>query len=96
MGRHRPSARKPEDLASEPGKLTLALAITRAHNGVDVNRGPLVVCSPAEPRAIRIETTPRIGATSADRPLRFLTQGRKRPVIKPRRFRNAARATRLC
>ena len=63
MRRRRPAARKPEDLASGPGKLTLALAITRAHNGVDVTRGPLVVRAPAEPRAIRIETTPRIGIT---------------------------------
>jgi DNA-3-methyladenine glycosylase len=73
MRRRRPAARKPEDLASGPGKLTLALAITRAHNGADVTRGPLVVRAPAEPRAIDIETTPRIGITKcADRPLRFL------------------------
>src|SRR5580698_1153063 len=73
MRRRRPAARKPEDLASRPGKLTLALAITRAHNGVDVTRGSLVVRAPAEPRAIHIETTPRIGITKcADRPLRFL------------------------
>jgi len=72
MRRRRP-ARKLEDLASGPGKLTLALAITRAHNGVDVTRGALVVRAPAEPRVIPIETTPRIGITKcADWPLRFL------------------------
>jgi DNA-3-methyladenine glycosylase len=77
MRRRRPSARKPEDLASGPGKLTMALAITLAHNGVDVTRGALVVRAPAEPRAIRIETTPRIGITKcADRLLRFLTHDR--------------------
>ena len=73
MLRRRPAARKPEDLASGPGKLTLALAITRAHNGADVTRGPLVVRAPAQPRALGIETTPRIGITKcADWPLRFL------------------------
>src|SRR6202167_2145872 len=73
MRRRRPAARRPEDLASGPGKLTLALAITRAHNGADVTRGPLVVHAPAEPRVIDIETTPRIGITKcADWPLRFL------------------------
>jgi DNA-3-methyladenine glycosylase len=73
MRRRRPAARKPEDLASGPGKLTLALAITRAHNGVDVTRGSLVVRAPAEPRVQHIETTPRIGITKcADWPLRFV------------------------
>jgi DNA-3-methyladenine glycosylase len=73
MRRRRPAARTPDDLASGPGKLTLALAITRSHNGADVTRGALVVRAPAEPRAIHIETTPRIGiAKCADWPLRFL------------------------
>jgi DNA-3-methyladenine glycosylase len=76
MHRRRPAARKPEDLASGPGKLTLALAITRAHNGADVTRGPLVVRAPAEPRVLHIETTPRIGITKcADWPLRFVVRG---------------------
>src|SRR5580658_4983114 len=73
MHGRRPAARKTEGLASGPGKLTLALAITRAHNGVDVTRGSLVVRAPAEPRAFHIETTPRIGISKcADWPLRFL------------------------
>src|SRR5260370_30291456 len=48
MQRRRPAARKPGDLASGPGKLTLALAITRRENGADVTRGSLVVRDPAE------------------------------------------------
>jgi DNA-3-methyladenine glycosylase len=81
--RRRPSARKLEDLASGPGKLTLALAITRAQNGADVTRGSLVVREPAEPRAIEIHITPRIGITQcADLPLRFLIRG-NRYVSKP-------------
>src|SRR5450755_899793 len=43
MRHRRPAARKPEDLAGGPGKLTLAMGITRAHNGADVTRGALVV-----------------------------------------------------
>jgi DNA-3-methyladenine glycosylase len=53
MRSRRPSARKPEQLASGPGKLTLALAITLQHNGVDVTRGSLVVREPLEKRRIR-------------------------------------------
>ena len=78
MRRRRPAARKPEDLASGPGKLTLAMAITRAQNGVDVTRGRLVVREPAESRHFEIETTPRIGITQcADLPLRFLIPGNR-------------------
>jgi len=75
MRQRRPAARRVEDLASGPGKLTLALGITRAHNGADLTRGPLVVREPAVPRAFEIMTTPRIGITQcADLPLRFLVK----------------------
>ena len=81
-----PTARKPEDLAGGPGKLTLAMAITRAHNGVDVTRGALTVREPLERRAIEIAVTPRIGITQcADWPLRFLIRG-NRYVSGPRRM----------
>jgi DNA-3-methyladenine glycosylase len=78
MQRRRPAARKLEDLASGPGKLTLAMAITRAQNGADVTHGPLVVREPADPRTLAIDVTPRIGITqNADLPLRFLVRGNK-------------------
>jgi DNA-3-methyladenine glycosylase len=78
MRSRRPSARRLEDLASGPGKLTLALAITLQHNGVDVTRGSLVVREPAEKRHLDIRVTPRIGITQcADRPLRFLIAGNR-------------------
>jgi DNA-3-methyladenine glycosylase len=68
----RPGARKLEDTASGPGKLTIALAITRAQNGADVTRGNLVVRQPAIRKPVRIETTARVGITkSVDLPLRF-------------------------
>jgi DNA-3-methyladenine glycosylase len=76
MRRRRPAARKPEDLASGPGKLTLAMGITRAQNGADVTRGALVVREPAEPHAFEIAVTPRVGITQcADLPLRFVVRG---------------------
>ncbi len=76
MQRRRPAARRVEDLASGPGRLTLAMAITRAHYGRDVTRGDLVVREPAEPLAFEIGVSPRIGIRHcADWPLRFLIKG---------------------
>lgn len=78
MRQRRPAARRLEDLASGPGKLTLALGITRAQNGADVTRGALVVREPAEPRRVAIATTPRIGIREcADWPLRFIVRGNR-------------------
>ncbi len=76
MRQRRPASHGIHDLASGPGKLTLAMGITRAQNGVDVTRGALVVREPAEIQAVDIEVTPRIGIRHcADRPLRFLIRG---------------------
>lgn len=78
MQHRRPAARKPEDLAGGPGKLTLAMGITRVHNGADVTRGALVVRAPGEPRHFEIAVTPRIGIKQcADLPLRFLIRGNR-------------------
>jgi len=80
MFRRRPKARKLADLASGPGKLTLAMAITRAHNGRDVTRGSLTVRKWKREPPIDIEVTPRIGITKcADWPLRFV---RRNPAVK--------------
>jgi DNA-3-methyladenine glycosylase len=73
MRARRPAARRPEQLANGPGKLTLALGITRAHNGADVTRGPLVVRQGKAAGPVEIAVTPRIGITrAAELPLRFL------------------------
>jgi DNA-3-methyladenine glycosylase len=78
MQQRRPAARRLEDLASGPGKLTLALAITRAQNGADVTRGALVVREPAEERKLQIAVTPRVGIREcADWPLRFVVRGNR-------------------
>lgn len=70
MRARRPKALKPEALASGPGRLTLAMGITRALNGADVTKGPLLIeDAGAKPDIV---TTTRIGITHcADWPLRF-------------------------
>jgi len=76
MRARRGTARKLEQLANGPGKLTLALGITRAHNGADVTRGALVVRQAPRASEIEIAVTPRIGISrSAELPLRFLMAG---------------------
>ena len=76
MRQRRSRARRLEDLASGPGRLTLAMGITRAHNGVDITRGSLVVREPVGAQPIQIAVTKRIGIRHcAERPLRFLIQG---------------------
>jgi DNA-3-methyladenine glycosylase len=78
MRARRPGIRTDRDLASGPGRLTKALAITRAHNGVDMTRGELTVHRPRHQREFEIEVTPRIGITKcADWPLRFIIRGNK-------------------
>lgn len=85
MRRRRPSARNLQDLTSGPGKLTLALGITRAQYGADLTRGSLVLRQPAEPRAIEVEVTPRIGIRHcAERPLRFAIRGNR--FVSPAKF----------
>jgi len=88
MQRRRPTAHTLRDLTSGPGRLTLAMGITRAQNGVDVTRGPLTVRTARRNDPFEIETSPRIGIRHcADWPLRF--------VIKGNPFVSGSRATRL-
>ena len=76
MRRRRPAAHTLRDLASGPGRLTLALGITRAQNGVDVTRGGLTVRTPRREQAFEIAVTPRLGIRKcADWPLRFVVKG---------------------
>ena len=85
MRERRPAARRLEDLASGPGKLTRALAITREQYGADLTRGALVLREPREARPIEVEVTPRVGITHcADLPLRFLIRGNR--FVSPAKF----------
>jgi DNA-3-methyladenine glycosylase len=78
MRRRRPAARRVEDLCSGPGKLTLAMGITRALNGAPVTRGELTVRAPAVAEPVEIAVSPRIGITQcADWPLRFYVAGNR-------------------
>ena len=78
MRRRRPGARGIEDLANGPGKLTLALGISRRHNGADFTRGALTIHPPANAEPLRIGVSPRIGIKHcADWPLRFFIEGNR-------------------
>jgi DNA-3-methyladenine glycosylase len=78
MRARRPGIRTDRDLTSGPGRLTKALAITRAHNGVDVTHGDLNIRRAKYERQFEIEVTPRIGITKCvDWPLRFVIRGNK-------------------
>lgn len=72
MFERRAAARKPEDLASGPGKLTRALDITRKLNGCNLSKGPLTVSEWTRQPGFETVTTTRIGITHcADWPLRY-------------------------
>ena len=76
MRTRRTAARKLQDVASGPGKLTQALGISRACNGADVTKGPITVHETVRPEPIEVVTTPRIGIRQcADWPLRFYIAG---------------------
>ncbi len=76
MRRRRPKAHTLHDLASGPGRLTLAMGITRAQNGVDVTRGRLTVRTAPQEQPFEIEVTPRVGIRHcADWPLRYVIKG---------------------
>jgi len=76
MRRRRPGAKRDRDLASGPGRLTLAFGIDRRLNGADATRGPLTVHLPFTAEALEIEATPRVGIRHcADWPLRFVVRG---------------------
>jgi DNA-3-methyladenine glycosylase len=72
----RPGAKRLRDVASGPGKLTIALGITRALNGADLTRGPLIVRDRRGAAPFETAVGPRIGITKcADWPLRFMITG---------------------
>jgi DNA-3-methyladenine glycosylase len=76
MRARRPGAKRLRDLASGPGKLTIAMGITRAQNGADVTEGDLVVRDGLNGAPFQIAASPRIGITKcADWPLRFTMAG---------------------
>lgn len=76
MQARRPKARRLQDLASGPGKLTRAMGITLNHYGADVTRGALTVREDPGAAPFEIGTSPRIGINKCvDWPLRFFVKG---------------------
>jgi DNA-3-methyladenine glycosylase len=77
MRRRRPAARHRTGLCSGPGKLTSALAVTRALNGANVTvPGPLEVRAPSRAVGFEMVTSTRIGIRECtDWPLRFYVRG---------------------
>jgi DNA-3-methyladenine glycosylase len=74
MQQRRPRAHGIRGLTSGPGKLTTAMGITRALNGVDVTRGKLVVRDWRS--GFDVGVTRRVGIRQCvDLPLRFLIRG---------------------
>jgi len=93
MRRRRPAARGVEDLASGPGKLTLAMGITRKLNGADLVKGPLQLRRFTDETPIDIKTTPRIGIRHcADWPLRFVIAGNRFASRSPRAHSHSPKA----
>lgn len=79
MRRRRPAARRDSHLASGPGKLCRALAITRALNGADLKGRELWIVRGGLRPGERVAHGPRIGVgyagLDAARPLRFWIEG---------------------
>ncbi len=64
--------------ANGPGKLTRALGITLAQNGVDVTRGPITIHAAEDREVFEIAVSARIGITkSVELPLRFFIRGNR-------------------
>jgi DNA-3-methyladenine glycosylase len=76
MARRRGVAVRAPRLASGPGNVTRALAVSLRDNGADLVEGPLTIEPPDGPREFRIARGPRIGITrSRSLPLRFWIAG---------------------
>jgi DNA-3-methyladenine glycosylase len=66
MRGRRHAARRDRDLSSGPARLTQALAITGAHNGVDLVRGPVRVLDDGTPPPRRPGRSTRVGLKAGE------------------------------
>jgi DNA-3-methyladenine glycosylase len=74
--RERRGREKPEELASGPGMLTVALGISRADNGLPLWKPPLMVAEGAKDGSFQASNGVRIGIREgAGLPLRFYVPG---------------------
>jgi DNA-3-methyladenine glycosylase len=87
-------ARRPSsairDLARGPARLTQALGLGRADNGLDLcDGGPLTLCRAEVDADVKVQSGPRVGiSTAADVPWRFWIDGD--PTVSPYRRHRAA------
>lgn len=66
------SEKQKQNLSNGPGKICLAFAIKRSHNGIDLTGNEIYICNAPAVRKKFIKTTQRIGIKkSADFPWRF-------------------------
>ena len=83
--RMREAARRPREatlLCAGPGRLTEALAITAAHDGLSLDAPPFSLT--AADALVEIASTPRVGITRAgERPWRYVVAG-SRFLSRPR------------
>ncbi|WP_125611623.1 DNA-3-methyladenine glycosylase [Specibacter cremeus] len=74
----RPTAKKDSELAQGPARLTMALGLSRVHNGIDALGGEVSVTLPDTPAA-NVRTGPRVGISgpggAAAYPWRFWLDG---------------------
>ncbi|WP_225848557.1 DNA-3-methyladenine glycosylase [Streptomyces sp. HPF1205] len=85
---HRPTSRKPSDLAQGPARLAIALAVDRTLNGCDAcsdDGGPFRVLTGTPPSPDAVRTGPRtgVGGEGADHPWRYWIDGD--PTVSPYR-----------
>ncbi len=88
--RRRRGGRAPDArLASGPGNVARCLGLTRAHDGLDLTRGPLWLSdAPARRSGLRVASGPRVGISVArERPWRFFLAGH--PAVSPPRGTSA-------
>jgi DNA-3-methyladenine glycosylase len=88
--KHRPTSRRPHDLAQGPARLATALDVDRALNGSDVCPADpadaffqILAGTPADPGAIRTGPRTGVGGEGAAHPWRFWIDGD--PTVSPYR-----------
>jgi DNA-3-methyladenine glycosylase len=86
MRRRRPGARRPEELANGPARLCSALGISGAHNGLPLQRPPLLVRKGQPVPDDVVTVTARVGISkAADWPLRWIVADSPFVSARPRR-----------
>lgn len=94
MQLRRRGVRHQRQLANGPGKLCEALGIAGEHNGLPLDRSPLIIRAASPVPDCSVLVTPRVGITkAADWPLRWLERGSEF-VSKGRVNRSGRRASR--